>query len=210
MMTMIARNKKRRPFFGLLNSEESQRKAKEHLKSLGYDFDKQPKLVWPEGAVAAWNDHFYGQWQFRFMSDVQREKKEEMEQNLMWKRDSDKTEIRALYVWVFWCPGISGFFFKGLWTYIRGIGREYHGGGIKGNLDGHLLDEVMELFPLVDRPLFPDWRYYDRWQKQFIKKYPAKTKWCGKPQGKSAVWAEVKGTWVNKIIARAEWPQSKK
>ena len=54
-----------------------------------------------------------------------------------------------------------------------------------------LLERVMELFPLIDKPLFPDWRYYEEWQRRFIKKYPAKKKWCGRKQGKAPVWAIV-------------------
>jgi len=203
MMTMIARNKKRRPFFGLLNSEESQRKAKEHLKSLGYDFDKQPKLVWPEGAVAAWHDHFYGEWKFRYKSDILREKKERMKQNLRLKRQDGTTEIRALYVWVFWCPGIFGFAYRGWWTYLIGRGID---SGKYLRKDRKLMSRIMELFP-AEPALFGNMNI-DEWMQWFVRNHH-RGKWCGKPQGKSAVWAEIRGDNIEEILGRAEWPNQK-
>ena len=186
-------------------SEAARQRVIEHLKEAGIDFERIPKLIWPEGAISASQKDRYAPWEFRYKSDILREKKKGMERNLWWKREYKKTETRALYVWVFWCPGISGIF-EGLWTYLVGIGSNYHGGGYKGQLEGHLLEKVMELFPLVDKPLFPDWRYYDQWQKQFIKRYPAKKKWCGKPQGKSPIWAEIRGDNIREILSRAQWP----
>lgn len=109
---------------------------------------------------------------------------------------------KPLYVWVFWCPGISGIF-EGLWTYFVGLGREYHGGGYKGEVDGYLLDEVMRLFPVCNS--FPVSR--KQWQENFIKKY-TRGKHCGRPQGKAPIWAEVQGSSVVKILGRAEWTRN--
>lgn len=107
------------------------------------------------------------------------------------KRESyDLIEKKPLYVWVFWCPGIYGCF-EGLWTYLVGVGREYHGGGYKGQLDGHLLDDVMRLFP-VSR---------NQWQEAFVKRY-TRGKHCGRPQGKAIIWAEVQGSLVLKVLGR--------
>ena len=204
MSSIVRRPKKgSRPHWQLSGAQYA--KAKEQLLAAGIDMDRSPKINWPEGSVSASRDYMYDQWKYRYKSDILREKKERMESRLWWKREYGVVQRRALYVWVFWCPGISGLF-EGLWSYIKGIGKEYHSGGKKGDLDGLLLDKVMELFPLVDKPLFPDWRYYEEWRKQFIKKYPSRTKWCGKQQGKAPVWAEVEGDSVNKILRRAEWP----
>jgi len=202
-MTIIPRNKRKRPFAGFLDGEESQRRAKEHLKSLGYDFDRQPKLVWPEGAVAAWQDHFYGPWQFRLMSDVLRDKKERMELNLSLKRDYGKTEIRPLYVWVFWCPGFFGFAYRGWWTYLIGRGID-SGKYLRHNRK--LMSRIMELFP-SPKTLFGNLSF-DEWMQWFVKHYQ-RGLWCGKPQGKSAVWAEIRGDHIEEILGRAEWPNQK-
>ena len=196
MTTLIKRPPKgSKPLF----NEDQRRRAKEYLKSVGHDIDRMPKLIWPDDAVSASQEHPYAPWEFMTRSDVLRARKERMQHHLWWKRDYGTTEIRALYVCVFWCPGISGIF-EGWWTYFFGIGRDYRGNGYKGDVAGRQLDEVMKLFPLVDRPLFLDWRYYDEWQKQFVKKYPARKKWCGKPQGKAPIWAEVEGNQVIKIL----------
>ena len=208
MSSFIIRPKKgHRPLWQL--SEAGYAKAKEHLLAAGIDIDRSPKIDWPDDAVSAHREHIYAHWEYTTRSDVLKARKERMERCLWWKREYSVVQRRALYVWVFWCPGISGIF-EGLWTYIVGIGRDYHGGGYKGQVEGHCLEKVMELFPLVDKPLFPDWRYYDQWQEQFIKKYPAKTKWCGKPQGKAPVWALVKGGTVREILGRAQWPNNRK
>lgn len=185
-------------------SEKERIRAREYLISAGYDVDRMPKLIWPDDAVSATHDNPYAPWKFTTRSDVLKARKERMEHCLWWKREYGIIEIRALYVWVFWCPGISGIF-EGLWTYLIGIGREYCGGGYKGQLNGRHLERVMELFPLVDKPLIPDWRYYEQWRERFVKKYPSKTKWCGKPQGKAPVWAKVKGDHIEEILGRAEW-----
>lgn len=112
----------------------------------------------------------------------------------------DQIQKKPLYIWVFWCPGISGFF-KGLWTYIVGVGRDYHGGGHKGQLDGYLFDEVMRLFPVCNSS-FPVSR--NHWEGEFIKKY-TRGEWCGRPQGKAPIWAEVVGGSIERILGRAEW-----
>ena len=199
MSTIVNRN------FSISLSEEARRRAREYLLSRGWREEQLKPIEWPEDAVSAYRPHIYAPWQFTTKTDIKRMKRESMEHNLWWKREYGVTHRKPLYVWVFWCPGISGFF-EGLWTYIIGLGREYRGGGYKGDLSGHLLDEVMRLFPLVDRPLFPpDYQYYESWRRAFIKKYQ-RGRWCGKPQGKAPIWAKVKGSSIIKILGRAEWP----
>jgi len=129
-------------------------------------------------------------------ADVKQSRRERQKEILALKRSNyDQIQRRPLYVWVFWCPGISGFF-EGLWTYIVGVAGDYHGGGYKGEVDGRLLDEVMRLFPVsVSR---------NQWQEEFVKKYPARDKHCGRPQGKAPIWAEVQGNSILKILGRAE------
>lgn len=185
-------------------TDEQRARAREHLKAAGYDVDRTPPLIWPEDAISAWQDHNYAPWQFKYKSDVLAEKRQRMEWALWEKREFDRTEIRALYLWVFWCPGISGIF-EGWWTYVYGVGEEYHGGGYKGDLQGALLEQAKEMFPVANpRPLFP-LDHYD-WMPLFAKQYQ-RGKWCGKPQGKAPFWAEVRDGRVRKIIRRAEWPK---
>ena len=119
------------------------------------------------------------------------------------RSDYDVTYKKPLYVWVFWCPGVGGFAFRGWWTYFVGLGRDYHGGGYKGEADGKLKDDLLRLFPLTGPNLFET--NWDEWMKRFVKKYRRGT-WCGKPQGKSPVWAEVQGGRIKRLLGMAEWP----
>lgn len=140
--------------------------------------------------------------------DVKQRCRERQKELLEQKRSCyGQIQKEPLYVWVFWCPGISGIF-EGLWTYIVGLGGDYDGGGYKRQLSGHLLDDVMRLFPVTDQTLFSlkdDWRERERWMEEFIRRYQRGC-WCGRPQGKAPVWAEVEGTRIRRIIGRAEWP----
>lgn len=138
-------------------------------------------------------------------ADVMQLRRKRQKEILALKRTPyDQIQKKPLYLWVFWCPGISGIF-EGIWTYIVGVGREYNGGGSKGQLDGHLLDEVMRLFPVCNS-LFPVSR--NQWEEEFVKKY-TRGHWCGKPQGKAPIWAEVQGSDIINILGRAEWPSGK-
>jgi len=198
-MIKVARNPRRNPVFSF--SDEARKRAEEHLKSVGYDFEKKPELIWPEGAVAAWQDHFYGPWKFRYMSDVLREKKQKMKHNLCKKREWGTTRIVPLYVWVFWCPGISGFFYRGWWLYL--IGRGISSGKYLSR-DKEMVNRIMELFP-GDPLLFGKMDLND-WMQWFVKHYQ-RGKWCGKPQGKAPVYAKVEGDHIREILFRAEWPK---
>jgi len=133
--------------------------------------------------------------------DVKKYRRQRQKEILIQKRMGyrQNTEKKPLYVWVFWCPGISSFF-RGLWTYFVGFGRDYRGGGYKGDVSGRLLEQVIKLFPLVERDLFGELNY-ELWQRKFIEKYK-RGLWCGKPQGKALIWAEVKGGEVMKILGK--------
>ena len=202
MTTVIHRPRKgMKPAFAL--NDGQRKRVDEHLKSVGIDVDRLPKCIWPDDAVSAWQEHPYAPWQFRYKGDIRREKMDRMNQRLWYKREYGRTEIRALYVWVFWCPGISGIF-EGLWTYIVGNSRRYHGGGYKGEVTGKLLGIVMDMFPVANpHPLFP--LEHRDWMPLFIKKY-GRGKWCGKPQGKAPILAEVQHGRIKWIIGPAEWP----
>lgn len=192
--------------FSISISDKARQRARKHLLSLGYREEELKPIIWPEGAVSAYQSYRGAPWEFTTKADILRGKRERMENCLWWKREYVVTHRRPLYVWVFWCPGISGFF-EGLWTYLVGVGRDYHGGGYKGQLEGYLLDEVMRLFPLVERSLFPDYQYYESWRREFVKKYQCGF-WCGKPQGKAPIWAEVRGDTIIKILGRAQWTKN--
>ncbi|HIJ71676.1 MAG TPA: hypothetical protein HPP87_09985 [Planctomycetes bacterium] len=174
----------------------------EDLRDCGYNMDP---IDWPEGAVSAYRETPFSRWEFVLRSDVLKRKREKMERCLWWKREYGTTKIRALYVWVFWCPGVSGFY-KGWWSYLVGIGRDYHGGGLKRQLSEKLFRRAMELYPIDGQhDIWPD---RSKWMRWFARRYQQGV-WCGKAQGKAAVWCEVRGDHVNRIISRAEWPCGK-
>ncbi len=187
-------------------SEAARQRAKEYLKNVaGIEVDRLQPLVWPEDAVSAYRKYMYAPWEFTYKSDILRRKIEKMEEHLYWKRERDIIYRKPLYIWVFWCPGINGLIYRGWWLYLEGLNisealdfRRFH---------EKLISEIMELFPLVDKPLFgkPD---LEDWKGEFVKRYPC-GRWGGRPQGKAPVWAEVQGSSVLKILGRAEWPKQK-
>src|SRR3972149_6566405 len=113
MNTLIIRNRKGHLNIPLLNGE-GRKKAMEHLKYLGYKEKDLKPIVWPADAVSAYREYVGAPWDFKYKSDILRDKKEKMERNLLWKRESEIATRVPLYVWVFWCPGISGFY-RGWW-----------------------------------------------------------------------------------------------
>lgn len=201
------------PSFGLF-SDEGLKRAKKHLEYLGIRWDKIPPFDPPDDAVSASRDSnlgdYYAPWVYTTKSDILREKRERRERHLAYVRELEENNIvrrRPLYVWVFWCPGVSGFF-EGWWTYIIGRGIE-HGG--KCCKDSNLILRAMELFPIIEGTLFgigEDWEERERWMKEFAKRYQRGC-WCGKPQGKALIWANVKGSNIERILGRAEWPKRK-
>ncbi len=193
MNTVISRNFR----FPIL-SEAGRQRAKEYLLSVGYRPEAFKPIVWPEDAVSAHREHMYAPWEFTTKADILRGKRERMEHNLWWKREYGVTHIQPLYVWVFWCPGINGIFYRGWWLYLigRGISSDKY-------QEGDIFSQVKELFPLIGTTLFPD---IEEWKVEFAKRYQ-RGLWCGKPQGKAPIWAEVKGTCIEKILGRAEWPK---
>ena len=197
MGTLINRN------FSISLSEDARRRAREYLLSRGYREEQLKPIVWPEGAVSAHRRYSGAPWEFILKSDILRAKRERMERNLWWKREYGVIHRRPLYIWVFWCPGVGGFAFRGWWTYIIGRGVE-HGG--KRSVATEPILRAMELFPVIEPRLFEeDWQQRERWMKEFVKRY-RRGKWCGKPQGKAPIWAEIEGSSIVKILGRAEWP----
>jgi hypothetical protein len=199
MSTVINRNFR----FPIL-SEVGRQRAREHLISVGVRVDRLQPIIWPEDAVSAYRPHMYAPWEYTTEADILRKKWELRENHRIWM-ESQITHRRLLYVWVFWCPGISGIF-EGWWTYIIGCGVEYGG---KHDTDTYLIRRVMEMFPVIDPTLFAmDWQQRERWMKEFAKRYQ-RGEWCGKPQGKALIWAEVKGHDIVKLLGKAEWAKKK-
>jgi len=209
MSIVVIRNRENPNGFPLKLSDDAPRRIRAHLKSAGVDVENIPLLVWPDDAVSAHKPHMYAPWQYITKSDLLRERREHMESRLWWKREQGVVRRVPLYVWVFWCPGINDFIFRGWWTYLIGLKGDYHGGGYKGDVTGDLFNQIKELFPVVDPTLFgveEDWKEEERWMKEFAKRYQ-RGKWCGKPQGKAPIWCEVQGNDIVKILSRAEWPR---
>ena len=190
-----------RNFISPILSEAGRQRAREQLISLGYRPEAFKPIVWPEDAVEAYRSYVGAPWEFTTKADIRRRKWKLRENHRIWL-ESQVTHRRLLYVWVFWCPGVGGFAFRGWWTYIIGCNVE-HGG--KHSQDSVLISRAMGMFPVVEPTLFGmDWEQRERWMIEFAKRYQRGT-WCGKPQGKALVWAEVKGTSIEKILGRAEW-----
>ncbi len=206
MSTVVARSRDKHPKNLLGLSDDARQRIRERLKSAGIHVERLQPLIWPEDAVSAFQEYMYAPWQFTTKADILRKRRERMEEHLRRKREYGITQRRALYVWVFWCPGINDFIFRGWWTYLVGIGgKNYHGDGYKGQVSGRLCNELMNLFPLVEpKPFAPP--SLDEWMAEFVKRYQRGC-WCGKPQGKSPIWAEVKGGDLVRILDRAEWPE---
>jgi hypothetical protein len=203
MTTIVKRPDGAKRGMGILLSPEAQERARKHLKSVGLDPDKSPQLIWPEDAVSAYREHIYDPWQFITKTDILQRKREKMKNRLWMKREYGVTQRRALYVQVFWRPGFFGFAYRGWWITLVGIDIDF---GCKYFQWKDMCQNLLDLFPLIDKPLFgPDWRDWERWKKEFVKKYQ-RGYWCGKPQGKAPVWAEVQGRYVQRILSRAQWP----
>ncbi len=186
-------------------SDEAKRRAKEHLEKAGIRLDQVPPLIWPDDAISAYQPHMYAPWQFTTKADIRRKRQEDAKHVLWFKREYGVSKRLPAYVWVFWCPGISGIF-EGWWTYI--IGRGFSHGG-KFQTDSDLILKAMDLFPVILPSLFDlkeDWRAREVWMMEFAKRYQ-RCKWCGKPQGKAPIWCEVEGNDIIKILSRAEWPK---
>ena len=189
------------PKRGFLNlSPEANQRATEYLRSVGWDVDRIKPLIWPEDAVSAYRDHPYDPWKFVTKLDVKQRRQREAKEVLWYKRNDGVIKRRAAYVWVFWCPGISGIFFRGWYIYVIGNGFDW-----SGKLSSKLGKRILELFPFVEPVLFgtPNEK---KWMGGFVKRFK-KGKWGGRWQGKTPVWVEVKGCNITKIIERVEWPR---
>jgi len=203
MGNIIIRSKKfKKTGFSL--SEDARKRAYDHLKSLGYRDEELKPIEWPDDAVSAYRDNRHATWKFTTIADILRRKIEKMERNLRWKREYNIIEKRPLYVWVFWCPGISDFFFKGWWIYL--IGREISE-CVGERKDNNIIKKLLELFPLIEPNLF-GWRDILKWKRKFVHNYRCGC-WCGKPQGKAPVWAEINGDRVLRILGPAKWPSNR-
>lgn len=154
---------------------------------------------WSPHVVARIQEHPNGPWRSVTKDDVRHRKIEKMNRHLYWKREYGLVQTRPLYVWVFWCPGISGFAFRGWWLYLIGIGIS------EGKyLRDSLKSQVLELFPLVEPDIFTGYNF-EKWKKEFVRRFPKGTH-CGKPQGKAVIWAEVKGERIERLLRRDDWP----
>lgn len=193
-MTIIVKRQARVNAFAL--SKDVQERARKHLLSVGIPEKAFAPIVWPDDAVSAYRENMYDPWKFVTKADIRREKINQMNRNLERKRNYGLVQRRAVYVWVFFCPGVNDFIFRGWWIYVKGIKGIYRGGGYKGEVDGRLLGDLLKLFPLAQPGLFET--NWNEWKKEFVKKYQ-RGDWRGKPQGKALVWAEIEGDSIKRL-----------
>lgn len=203
MTCVVMRSKKNPDGFPIKLSEDAQRRIRVDMEAIGYNVDDIQPLDWPEGAVSACREHMYAPWQYTTKADIRRKRQKDAKEVLWLKREYKVIHKRAAYVWVFWCPGISGCF-RGWWTYLKGNGFD-HGG--THQTDSDLILEAMRMFPVVEPSLFDvgeDWEVREKWMIEFAKYYQRGV-WCGKPQGKAPIWVEVKENNIEKILGHAGW-----
>lgn len=201
MCTIVTRSFKEQS--GFILSEEARQRATKYLKSIGVREEQLQPIIWPEDAVSAYREHQFAPWKFTTRADILHKKRERMEQHLWLKREYGVTHRQPVYVWVFWCPGFFGFAYRGWWIYL--IGNNGIESGKYIERDTKTISRLMELFPLIEPTLYGP-PCLEKWKKEFVKRYQ-RGSWCGKPQGKSPVWAEVRGDTIEKLLERAEWPR---
>jgi len=109
-------------------------------------------------------------------TEIGERKKQKQRDNIERKHRSD-TEIRAAYLWVFWCPGFA---FMGWWAYLKGLGWE------SNKWNAHwVASQGMRLFP--EPQLFST---EDSWKEWFASNF-RKGSWAREPQGKAKVWVRL-------------------
>lgn len=165
MSCVVIRNKNNPRGLPIKLSEDARRRAKEYLKSAGIDIDRIPKINWPEDAVSAHQKHRRAPWEYTTRTDLKRQRQHNAKEALWFKREYGAVHRQALYVWVFWCPGIGGGrgpgLMSGWYAYIIGTGIS-HALNFRGYAH-ELNSRLMELFPLVkprtlfDGPDFSEW-----------------------------------------------------
>jgi len=201
-----------RPLIDLPPEEESRfhpntfmaRSFLEHFREVVKE-ELKPYVLTPPPDVAGYESNGYYRRAVTWAMVMER-RRQRQEAELKQKRsDYDIVYRKPLYVWVFWCPGINDFIFRGWWISIEGRDIDFSCKYFEGT---KMCFKLMELFPLVEPKLFgqPDW---DEWKAEFVKRYQ-RGYWCGKPQGKAPIWAEVKGNSIRKLLSRAEWPEVNK
>jgi len=148
-----------------------------------------------------------GQYTATTFADIGREKRERQADILHRIRTfSCEESVRPMYVWVFWCPGIGGFAYRGWWTYLIWRGGD---SGKYLDRDEKIVRQLMELFPMGEPTLFGSASTHRQWQVHFAKVFCCRNpdgtprKHAGRIQGKALLWAEFNGAHLHRIIGRA-------
>lgn len=155
---------------------------------------------WPADAVSACRDHVQDPWRFTTKADILQKKRKRQARRLWEKRHYGEVQQRYMYVWVFFCPGLAGFAYRGWWVYI--IGNGYDSGKYLER-DKETMTRLIQLFPVSQPSLFAP--NIEEWKMEFVNRY-RRGKWCGRPQGKAPIVVEMQGGRVVSILRRAEWP----
>ena len=129
----------------------------------------KPYILAPSPDVAGYESDGYYRQAITWAMVMERRRQRQSARLKQIRSNYGVTYRKPLYVWVFWCPGINDFIFRGWWTYLVGTEYDYHGGGYKGQIDGRIMDDLLRLFPLTEPNLFEiNW---DEWMERFVKKY---------------------------------------
>lgn len=184
-------------------SEEAHERCRKHLLSVGYREEDLKPIVWPDDAVHAHRDHLGDPWKFTTQADIRRKRQEDAKDTLRRVRGENekRSKIQCLYVWVFYCHGISGFY-VGWYTYI--IGLNFSAALNFRCYSNRLVERLMRLYPLVEAETLFEPPDFEKWMREFAKKYKRHSPHFSR-QGKSPVLCEVCGGDIKKIIKKIEW-----
>lgn len=153
-----------------------------------------------------------GRYDVTTFADLGRKKRQRQAERLRWKREgTGHVHRRAIYVWVFYCPGAFGFAYRGWWTYL--VGRDWDSGKYLSR-DEATIRQLMEMFPMGEPTLFGATLSHWDWMPLFARRYCCRKpngrlrRHGGRVQGKALLWAEFDGDNFLRIIGRAYLPKT--
>lgn len=191
---------------------EARERLKKHLLSVGYTEDQLKPIEWPDDAVSAHREDCRDPWQFVTKGDIRRRRRKEAKDQLTMIREDGLVERRAMRLVVYYFPGYFTFgAFQGWYTALHGVNDFEYFSNWKYRFDKEIINQIMKMFPLVERGLWCDKDTFESWMKKFVKEHPIRVrrKDMVKIIGSAPVWVEVKGSKVIKILEVGQWPARK-
>lgn len=191
---------------------EACERARKYLISVGYPPDCFKPIVWPDDAVSAHRDDCRDPWQFVTKGDIRRRRQKEAKDQLSVIREHGVIERRAIRLVVYYFPGYFTIgAFMGWYAALHGVNDFEQFLNFRCGVEGKIIRELMKLFPLVEQGLWHDGDIFKEWMKEFVEKYPIRTrrKDMVKVIGSAPVWVEMVDRKVTKILELGRWPQKR-